>query len=71
MNPILISFLCGAAFIGGAVATTLLVVMARSWASKKDRDELYSYWRASIEKHGEQVAILNRIAETIENRKGN
>lgn len=71
MNPILLSFLCGAAFIGGAVATTLLTVMARSWASKKDRDELYSYWRASIEKHGEQVDTLNRIADAIETRKGN
>jgi len=69
MNTILLSFLCGAAFIGGAVAMTVLVIMVKSESSKKDRDEIHAYWRGSLEKHATQLAILERIAAVMEKRK--
>ena len=69
MNSILLSFLCGAAFIGGAVAMTVLVIMVKSASSKKDRDELMGYWGSSIEKHATQIAVLERIAAVMEKRK--
>ena len=69
MNQILLSFVCGAAFIGGAVMTAFLIIMVKSASSKKDREELYGYWRESIVKHGEQIAVLQRIAASVEKRK--
>lgn len=69
MNPILLSFLCGAAFIGGAVAMTVLVILVNGFKTKKDRDELFGYWRSSIEKHSAQIAVLERIAVVMEKRK--
>lgn len=69
MNTILLSFLCGAAFIGGAVAMTVLVIMVKSAATKKDREEIHAYWRDSLAKHSTQLAILERMAATMEKRK--
>lgn len=69
MNQILLSFLCGAAFIGGAVAMTLLVFMVKTAATKKDRDELMGYWKASIAGQTAQLAILERMAAQMEKRK--
>jgi len=66
MNPILLSFLCGAAFIGGAAATTILVVLAVTLRNSKGQKELLEYWRSSIEKHGMQIARLERIAVAVE-----
>ena len=68
MNPILLSFLCGAAFIGGAVATTFLVIFARSSEAKKSNDKLFGYWEKSIELHGRQLEVIARIAATLEER---
>ena len=69
MNTILLSFLCGAAFIGGAVAMTVLVILVNGFKTKKDRDELFGYWRSSNEKHSTQIAVLERIAAVMEKRK--
>lgn len=69
MNTILLSFLCGAAFIGGAVAMTVLVILVNGVKTNKDRDELFGYWRSSIEKHAIQIAVLERIAAVMEKRK--
>ena len=68
MNQILLSFLCGAAFIGGAVAMTVLVMLVNLFRTKKDRDELFGYWRSSISKHGEQISVLERIADALEEK---
>lgn len=69
MSPILLSFLCGAAFIGGAVAVTVLVCLADTIKTRKDRDELFGYWRDLSEKHATQNAILERIAAVMERQK--
>ena len=69
MNPILLSFLCGVAFIGGAVMMTLIVVFFNAFRTKKDRDELFGYWRDSIAKHAEQIAVLERLVSAMEKRK--
>jgi hypothetical protein len=69
MNQILILFLCGAAFIGGATTVVVMVLMAASLKDKKGRDELYGYWRDSISKHAAQIAVLERIASQLEKRK--
>ena len=67
MNQILLSFLCGAAFIGGATATTILVILVNGAKSKDDREALKSYWRESVLKHTAQIAVLERIAAVMEN----
>jgi hypothetical protein len=66
MNTILLSFLCGSAFIGGGVATTCLVSLAVSLKDKKGRDELHGYWRKSISNHEIQLEVLERIASQLE-----
>lgn len=65
MNQILLSFICGAAFIGGAVAMTVLVVLANSVRTKEDRDAIHDYWKQSLEKHGKQLQIMERIADAM------
>ena len=69
MNTILLSFLCGAAFIGGAAATTCMVAMAVQLKDKKGRSEIAAYWQDSLMKHDEQLLLLDRIAAAIENTK--
>lgn len=69
MNPILLSFLCGAAFIGGAVATTVLVIFVKSSSAKQDREELFSYWKQSTFNHQQQIDMLARIAISLEQNK--
>ena len=69
MNPILLSFLCGCAFIGGMLATTALVIVVNAFRTKKDRDQLFDYWQQSIQKHTEQVVVLERIAAIMEKRE--
>lgn len=69
MNQILLSFLCGAAFIGGAVMTTLLVIFFNAFRTKNDRDELFGYWQQSITKHAEQIMVLERLVAAMEKRK--
>ena len=69
MNTILLSFLCGAAFIGGAVAVMVLVIMVKTSMTKKDREEIQNYWRESLKKHSTQLAILERMAAAMEQEK--
>lgn len=69
MNQILLSFLCGAAFIGGAAATTCMVALVVAAKDSKGREELYGYWKSSIQKHGEQIKLLERIVDCMEKRK--
>jgi hypothetical protein len=69
MNPILLSFLCGAAFIGGATAVVVMVAVVATSKDSKGREELYGYWRSSISKQGDQIAVLERIASAVEKRK--
>lgn len=66
MNPILLSFLCGAAFIGGATATTMFVVLAFQLKDKKGRQEIIEYWHRSIANHVIQIQVLTRIAVAVE-----
>lgn len=69
MNQILLSFLCGAAFIGGATAMTILVVLAKSTTSKKERDELFGYWKSSLAKHDRQLELMARMCVAMEAEK--
>ncbi len=69
MNPILLSFLCGAAFIGGGAATVCMVALTVQLKDKKGRDELMGYWRDSLKKHDKQLELLAHIAAAIERRK--
>lgn len=69
MNQIMLSFLCGAAFIGGAVAVFFLVALVVQLKDKKSREEIHGYWRSSLEKHDRKLLILARIAAALEKRK--
>ncbi len=68
MNPILLSFLCGAAFIGGGVAVTIMVSVAVSFRDTRARNEMARFWRDSLAKHDRQLLVLERIAAAIEKR---
>ena len=47
---------------------TVLVMLVNLFRTKKDRDELFGYWRSSISKHGEQISVLERIADALEEK---
>ena len=47
---------------------TLLAVLANGFRTKKDREELFGYWRDSIASHREQIAVLKRIADAVEEK---
>jgi len=66
MNTIILSFLCGAAFIGGAVATVCMVALAVQLKDKQSREEIKAFWRESLDRHSKQVEILGDIAATME-----
>ena len=65
MNTILLSFLCGAAFIGGAAAVVCMVALAVSMKDKQWKDELRGYWKKANEIQTDQVAVINRISTGI------
>ncbi len=67
MNSILLCFLCGAAFLGGGVATVWMVSIAVK-IKKPDtiNEDLRHYWLESIKIHREQVAATERIATMLE-----
>ena len=69
MNPILLCFLCGAAFIGGAVATTCMVAMVVRSKDEKGRSEIATYWQSSLVKHDKQLLLLERMVIAMEPRK--
>lgn len=66
MNPILLCFLCGAAFIGGAVVVVVFVAMTVSFKDKENREKLHGYWVKSLENHSNQLLMLDRIAGCME-----
>ena len=69
MNQILLSFLCGAAFIGGAVAMTVRVITCKTLGTKKDREELFGYWKSSLDKHERQLDLMARMCVALEAKK--
>ena len=69
MNPILLSFLCGAAFIGGATATTVMVLLIVQLRDKKGRKEISEYWMQSLAKHDIQLGYMARIVAVMEMQK--
>lgn len=70
MDQILLSFLCGSAFIGGAAAVTYLVCIAINRSkNSKFNEELLEYWRKSNESHLRQIDALEKIAKNLEAKK--
>jgi hypothetical protein len=69
MNPILLSFLCGAAFIGGAVATTILVFTVVSLKDRQIRAEMVQYWKDSLEKQERQLLLLESMVSAVDGIK--
>lgn len=66
MNPILLCFLCGAAFIGGAVVVVVFVTMTVTFKNKEDREKLHGYWVQSLKNHAFQLDAIGRIADCME-----
>lgn len=69
MNQILLSFLCGCAFIGGAAMSVVMVSLFNTMKSKSDRAELVGYWKQANESQKVQVEILERIAACNERKE--
>lgn len=60
------SALCGAAFIGGATATVLLVAAGVSMRDKQSREEIKSFWQQSIKQQINSGFQFERIADALE-----
>jgi hypothetical protein len=69
MNQILLSFLCGAAFLGGAIAVLVLLGMWTKLKDKSGREELLGYWKSSLAKHDTQLALIERLVVALESKK--
>ena len=68
MDSVILSFLCGAAFIGGAMTVLLSVVLIVQIRDKKGRDELNVMWERQLELMSQQVGTLMHIEAAIRER---
>lgn len=68
MDSVILSFLCGAAFIGGAMTVLMCVVLIVQIRDKKGRDELNVMWERQLELMSQQVGTLMHIEAAIRER---
>jgi hypothetical protein len=69
MDSVILSFLCGAAFIGGAMTVLLSVVLIVQIRDKKGRDEMNVMWERQLELMSQQVGTLMHIEAAIRERE--
>jgi hypothetical protein len=65
MDSVILSFLCGAAFIGGAMAVLICVAMIVQLRDKKGREEVKEQWDRQLELMSNQVGTLMHIDASI------
>jgi hypothetical protein len=69
MDSVILSFLCGAAFIGGAMAVLVCVAVIVQLKDSKGRQEVQEHWDRYFELMSQQVGTLMRIEEAIRQRE--
>ena len=65
MNSVILSFLCGAAFIGGALTVLVCVVAVVKLKDSKGRQEVKEQWDKHIELMQSQASTLMHIEVAI------
>lgn len=65
MNPVILSFLCGAAFIGGALMVLICVAVIVQLKDSKGRQEVKEQWDRQLELMSQQVGTLMEIEQAI------
>lgn len=65
MNPVILSFLCGAAFIGGALMVLICVAVIVQLKDSKGRQEVKEMWDRQLELMAQQVGTLMEIEQAI------
>lgn len=68
MNSVVMSFLCGAAFIGGALMVLLCVVVIVQLKDSKGRAEVREQWDNQLKLLALQVETLIEIEKAIRDR---
>ena len=68
MDSVVMSFLCGAAFIGGALMVLLCVVVIVQLKDSKGRAEVREQWDNQLKLLSLQVDALASIEEAIRDR---
>lgn len=69
MNSVILSFLCGAAFIGGALMVLICVAVIVQLKDSKGRQEVKEQWDRQLELMTQQVATLVSIEAAIRERE--
>jgi|GEM_PF-6364247 len=69
MDSVMLSFLCGAAFIGGAVSVVVCLILVIQVKDKTGREEVKEQWDKQIALLDEQVHVVTRIAAALENKE--
>lgn len=65
MDSVILSFLCGAAFIGGAMAVLICVAVIVQLKDSKGRKEVSEQWERQIDLLSKQVGVLMEIEMAI------
>lgn len=69
MDSVVLSFLCGAAFIGGALMVLISVAMIVQLRDAKGRQEVKEQWDRQLDLMSQQVGTLMYIENAIRERK--
>lgn len=65
MDSVILSFLCGAAFIGGALMVLICVAVIVQLKDSKGRKEVKDQWDRQLELMAQQVGTLMEIEQAI------
>ena len=66
MNQIIISALCGAAFLGGALVVLVGVSWIVAYRDTKARQDMNDRWDKQLDAQEDQITVLDRIARCME-----
>lgn len=69
MDSVILSFLCGAAFIGGAMTVLFGVAIILQLRDSKGRQEVRECWGRQIDLLSQQVGVLMQIEAAIRQRE--
>lgn len=65
MDSVVLSFMCGAAFIGGALTVLVMAAMFAQLKDAKGREKLHEQWDRQLELMSQQVGTLMHIEQAI------
>jgi hypothetical protein len=66
VESVLLSAMCGAAFVAGGGAMLLMIAFLASVKDKASRQEMVDYWKESLSNQRQQIGELAKIACVLE-----